>query len=160
MFLGAFFAWKFDLSFTLIGVLLAGYGIGGLIYSALVRWLLRTLGERGLVIAGGLLALAAFVAIVLSPHWLYAIPCTIALGAAFYLVHNTIQTKATEVAPGARGSAVALYACAWAAGQALGAAAAGIAVAWIGYASAIAAFALGFALFGFWLRYNLWRLRP
>jgi len=160
VFLGAFFRLRFDLSYTLIGLLLAGYGIGGLIYSALVRWLLRVLGERGLVVAGGLLALAAFVAIILSPHWLYAIPCTIALGAAFYLVHNTIQTKATEVAPGARGSAVALYACAWAAGQALGAAAAGIAVAWIGYASAIGAFALGFALLGFWLRYNLWRLRP
>lgn len=160
VFLGAFFRQRFDLSFTLIGFLLAGYGIGGLVYSALVRSLLRALGERGLVAAGGALALIAYVAIVLAPHWAYAIPCTIALGSAFYLLHNTIQTKATEVAPHARGSAIALYACAWAVGQALGAAAAGIAVAWIGYASAIGAFALGFALLGFWLRTNLWRLRP
>ena len=50
------------------------------------------------------------------PHWRYAVPCTFGLGLAFYLMHNTIQTKATEVAPDARGSAVALYASAWAVG--------------------------------------------
>ena len=87
-------------------------------------------------------------------------PCTISLGIAFYLVHNTVQTKATEVAPDSRASAVALYASAWGAGQALGAAAAGAAVVFIGYAPTIAAFGLGFALLGLWLRYNLGRLRP
>jgi len=49
-------------------------------------------------------------AIVLSDDWLYTVPCTISLGIAFYLVHNTVQTKATEVAPDARASALALYA--------------------------------------------------
>ena len=159
VFLGAFFRVRFDWSFTVIGLLLAGYGVGGLVYSWIVPWLLRRLRDRSLVVAGGVLGLALYAAVSLAPAWVYIAPCTIGLGIAFYLVHNTVQTRATEVAPDARGSTVALYACAWSIGQALGAAAAGTAVRFIGYAPTIAAFGLGFAALGFWLRYNLWRLR-
>lgn len=159
-FLGAFFRARFAVSFTVIGLLLAGYGIGGLVYSSMVKWLVHRLRERGLVLAGGVLGAVAFGIILASPHWAYTVPCTIGLGIAFYLMHNTVQTKASEVAPDARGAAVALYACAWALGQALGAAAAGGLVATAGYVPAIGAFALGFALLGLWLRYNLWRLHP
>jgi predicted MFS family arabinose efflux permease len=76
------------------------------------------------------------------------------------MIHNTIQTRATEVAPDARGSAVALYASAWSMGQATGVAAMGLAVAAFGYAPMIVAFALGFGALGWWLRGNLARLRP
>lgn len=159
VFLGAYFRQRFDLSFTVIGLLLAGYGIGGLLYSSMVRFLMRTLGQ-GIVAAGGLLAFALFVGIVLAPDWRYTVPCMVGLGLAFYLVHNTVQTRATEVAPDARGSAVALYASAWSAGQALGVAVMGFAVAYMPYAPAITLFALGFAVLGLWLRHNLARLRP
>lgn len=159
VFLGAFLRERYELSFTLIGVILAGYGVGGLAYSALVRALLP-LGERVLPLAGGLLGLACFAAIVLAGDWGWAVPCAIGLGFAFYLIHNTIQTKATEVAPDSRGSALALYASAWAIGQASGVAAMGVAVAYTGYATGILGAALGFALLGLWLRYNLRRLHP
>ena len=160
VFLGAFFKLRFDLSYTAIGLLLAGYGVGGLIYASMVGWLLRKLGARRLVVTGGLLGLALFSLITVVPHWAYALPCTIGLGLAFYMIHNTIQTRATEVAPDARGSAVALYACAWATGQATGVAAVGLAVAAFGYAPTIVAFALGFGALGWWLHGNLARLRP
>ena len=159
VFLGAYLRERYELSFTLIGVILAGYGVGGLAYSALVRVLLP-LGERLLPLAGGVLGLICFSAIVLSSGWGIAVPSAIGLGFAFYLIHNTVQTKATEVAPDARGSALALYASAWAIGQASGVAAMGVAVAYTGYATAIVAAALGFALLGLWLRYNLRRLHP
>jgi len=159
VFLGAYFRERFDLSFTIIGLVLAGYGIGGLAYSSTVRPLVRLLGERGLVLAGGVLGGALFLAVVLIPSWGYAIACTFGLGVAFYLIHNTVQTKATEVVPEARGAAVALYAAAWATGQALGVAAMGVAVALAGYAPMIVAFGVGYAALGFWLNRNLWRLR-
>ena len=92
----------------------AGYGIAGLIYTATARVLIRSLGERGMVVAGGSVAGLMFVGLVLVPHWTLAIPCSIGLGLGFYLIHNTIQTRATEVAPEARGSAVSLYATGWA----------------------------------------------
>jgi predicted MFS family arabinose efflux permease len=159
VFLGAFMRERFELSYTAIGLVLAGYGVGGLVYSSLVRWFVP-LGERRMVVLGGLLGFVFFGLILLAGHWLYAVPCTFGLGFAFYLVHNTIQTKASEVAPDARGSAIALYASAWALGQASGVAALGFAVAWMGYAPAILAAATGFALLGFWLRFNMARLHP
>jgi len=159
-FLGAYFRLRFDLSFTTIGLLLAGYGVGGLIYSWSAGWLVRGFGERKLVTAGGLLGGLGFAVLAFAPHCAYAIPCTVGLGVAFYLLHNTVQTKATEVAPDARGAAVAMYASAWALGQASGVAAVGVAVRWAGYAEMICAFGLGFCMLGLWLRTNLWRLRP
>jgi len=159
VFLGAFLRDRFDLSYTAIGLVLAGYGVGGLVYSWLVRWFVP-LGDRRLVVLGGLLGLLFFATIVLVNDWVYAVPCTFGLGLAFYLIHNTIQTKASEVAPDARGSAIALYASAWAVGQASGVAALGVAVAMVGYAPAILGAAIGFAALGFWLRFNMQRLQP
>ena len=157
VFLGAYLRDRYDLSYTAIGLVLAGYGVGGLLYSWLVRWFLP-LGEGRMVVLGGVLGFLFFATIVVADDWRYAAPCTIGLGLAFYLLHNTIQTKASEVAPDARGSAIALYASAWAVGQASGVAALGVAVALVGYAAAILAAAIGFALLGFWLRFNLSRL--
>lgn len=158
-FLGAFLKLKFDLSFTTIGLILTGYGIGGLAYTSSARLLIRTLGERGLVCVGGLLGGASFIAFVLVPHWGLTVACAVGIGVAFYMMHNTIQTKATEVAPEARGSAVALYATGFALGQALGVAAVGLAVAAVGYAPAIMACGVGFGLLGVWLRANMERFR-
>jgi predicted MFS family arabinose efflux permease len=159
VFLGAYLRVRFGLSFTVIGLVLAGYGIGGLGYSWFVRWFLP-LGERRMVLAGGALGLLCFAVMVLADDWHYSIPCTIGLGLAFYLLHNTVQTKASEVAPDARGSAIALYASAWALGQASGVAVMGFAVTLVGYGPAILAAAIGFALVGLWLRFNLQRLQP
>jgi predicted MFS family arabinose efflux permease len=159
-FLGAFLKSRFDVSFTVVGLILAGYGVGGLAYSSAARPLIRALGERGLVAAGGVLGGAMFIAVVLVPYLALTVPCTIGLGLAFYLLHNTIQLKATEVAPAARGTAVALYATAWALGQAIGIAAFGGVVAAFGYVPAIAACGLAFGALGLWLRSNLHRFRP
>jgi YNFM family putative membrane transporter len=159
VFLGAYLRARFGLSFTAIGLVLAGYGLGGLLYSSLVGWFIRTLGERGLVAAGGLTGAIFFTLFVVLGDWKIAAPLTIVLGIAFYLIHNTVQTRATEIAPDARASAIALYASAWGAGQALGVGAMGLAVAFFGYAPMIIAFGLGYGLLGWWLRSNLSRLR-
>lgn len=106
------------------------------------------------------MGLLLYSAAVLLPHWAFAIPCTVLLGLAFYLIHNTIQTRATEVAPDARGSAVAAYASSWALGQATGVAAMGALIAVAGYAPAILVCAAGCGLLGLWLRANMHRLKP
>ena len=159
-FLGAYLKARFDASFTVVGLVLAGYGLGGLVYSFTARLFISTLGERGMVLAGGAIGAVFFIALLLVPALPYAAVCTIALGIAFYLIHNTVQAKATEVAPQARGSAVAFYATSWALGQALGVGAVGLGVAAAGYAPAIMACGVGFGLLGLWLRWNLHRLKP
>jgi predicted MFS family arabinose efflux permease len=158
-FLGAFLKERFDVSFTVLGLILAGFGAGGLAYSLTARVFIRRLGERGMVSAGGLLGAALFIAVLIMPDLAWTLPCTVGLGLAFYLIHNTIQAKATEIAPDARGSAVALYATGWALGQALGVAAIGLIVAGAGYAPAIVACGIGFGILGLWLSTNLHRLR-
>jgi predicted MFS family arabinose efflux permease len=157
VFLGAYLRDRFGLSYTVIGLVLAGYGVGGLVYSWLVRWFVP-LGDRRLVVLGGLLAFLFFVTLIVADDWRYAVPCIFGLGLAFYLMHNTLQVKASEVAPDARGSSIALFAASWALGQAGGVAAFGVAVAMAGYAPAILAAAIGFAALGFWLRFNISRL--
>jgi predicted MFS family arabinose efflux permease len=42
------------------------------------------------------------------------------LGLGFYMIHNAIQTRATELAPQARASAMSLHAFAFFGGQSLG----------------------------------------
>lgn len=157
-FLGPFLTLKFSLSLTLIGLILAGFGIGGVLYTLVVRPLLRVLGQRGLVTWGGAICCLCYLTATLSPVWEIALPCTISMGFSFYMLHNTIQTKATEMAPESRGAAVSIYSGFWSFGQATGVAFMGVVVGFVGYAPAIMAYAVGFFVLGLWMRNNLHRL--
>jgi predicted MFS family arabinose efflux permease len=157
-FLGAMLKLRFDLPFTLIGLLLAGFGAGGLVYTLAVRWLLARLGQRGCVTLGGVLGGCFFLAILVVPVWPLAAICTVGLGFSFYTLHNTLQMRATEMAPQARATGMSLFSMFWAGGQALGAALMGAGAAAFGYAPVIAAFGVGFAALGIGLRFRLHRL--
>jgi len=117
---GAYLKERFDLSYLIIGVLLAGFGLGGMIYSLLVRWLLARLGEKGFVVAGGLILFVCFLALPLLPAWQATVPIFIASGFGFYMFHNTLQTHGTQMAPEARGAGMALFALCLFVGQAIG----------------------------------------
>ncbi|OHC83848.1 MAG: hypothetical protein A3G73_07185 [Rhodospirillales bacterium RIFCSPLOWO2_12_FULL_67_15] len=80
------------------------------------------------------------------------------MGFSFYLVHNTMQTKATEMAPQARGIGLSMFSGAWALGQALGVAVMGVCVSLFGLPASLIAFAAGFLALALWLRSNLDRL--
>jgi len=157
-FLGAMLKVKFDLPFTIIGLLLMGYGIGGLIYIASVHWVLARLGQRGCVLVGGLLGGCFYVAVILVPVWPLVMVCTVGLGFSFYMVHNTLQAKAADMAPQARATGFSQFSMFWAAGQAVGAALMGAGVAAFGYAWMIPTFGLLFTTLAVTLRFRLQRL--
>ena len=69
-------------------------------------------------------------------------------GAAYYMLHNSLQTEATEIAPSARGSAVALFACGFFAGQGLGPLLFGALVHGLGFPTALWGCAIGLACLG------------
>ena len=154
-YLGAFLRHDFGLSYTAIGFVLAGFGLGGLVYSLLVKVLVRRLGQRGLVGSGGVLLLICFGALALAPDWHWCAPPIGLLGLAFYMLHNTLQTRATEMAPEARGSAVSLFAFCLFLGQALGVSLIGIGVEYAGYRWMIGATGIALAALAFWLRSRL-----
>jgi len=157
-FLGAMLRVKFGLPFTVIGILLMGYGLGGLIYIASVHWVLARLGQRGCMLVGGLLGGSFYLAVVFVPYWPLVMLCTIGVGFSFYMVHNTLQAKAADMAPHARGTGFSQFSMFWASGQAVGAALMGAGVAAFGYAWMIASFGLAFSVLALVVRQRLDRL--
>jgi predicted MFS family arabinose efflux permease len=103
------------------------------IYSFLVRWLLRRLGEPGFAVGGALILLVFYLCLPFSPAWpLVGALCVIG-GFGFYMLHNTLQTKATEMYPAARGTAISAFALSLFCGQAIGVALFGRTIALFGY---------------------------
>ncbi len=119
-FVGAHIKEAFHLSDTVTGLIVAGFGIGGLCYSFLVRRLVGRLGEAGLVRGGGWLMALCFVMIAVLPSAAAVAPFVALQGFAFYMLHNTLQTRATEISPEARGAGVSLFAMCLFLGQAIG----------------------------------------
>ncbi len=102
------------------GLVLGAFGIGGLLYATSVRALLRVLGVRRMCRIGSGAAAACYAALAIAPTWWLAALAMFVAGISFYMLHNSMQTEATELAPSARGSAVALFACGFFIGQGLG----------------------------------------
>ncbi len=116
--------------------MVAGFGVGGLVYSFSVKKLIGRIGELGILLLGGTLLGVAFVAIGVVLIWQWFIPLIILLGMGYYTMHGTLQTRATELAPEARGTAVSLFAFFFFMGQATGPQLLGSIVKSNGYASA------------------------
>jgi YNFM family putative membrane transporter len=157
-YIGAMLKERFGESFTLIGIALAGLGLGGLAFNTSIRWLLRRLSPQRMVLAGGLGCGSIYVAIALLPWWWPIYALMAGLGFTFYFVHNVLQTRATEAAPQARGVGVSVFGITWTIGQSLGVASSGAGIAAFGFAPMIAAFGVGFAGLGLWMRFNLHKL--
>ncbi|TFY98424.1 MFS transporter [Ramlibacter humi] len=118
---------RFDLTLTHASALLALFAIGGLAYAVAARTIVRRLGQRRMVIAGGVIMGLGCLAWLLSPVVWITGPVALLVGFGTYLYHATLQTHATQMAPAARGTSVSLFAAFFFAGQALGAALAGAA---------------------------------
>jgi YNFM family putative membrane transporter len=82
--------------------------------------LVRLLGERGLVLWGGTGLGLSFALLALAPNAITAFAAIVLCGITFYMLHNTLQTNGTQMAPEARGSALALFALCLFVGQAIG----------------------------------------
>jgi predicted MFS family arabinose efflux permease len=147
---GAYLKERFALSYLLIGGMLAGFGLGGVVYSLMVKWLLARLGEKGFVRLGGALMFICMAALPLLPWWQATIPVFIIAGFGFYMFHNTLQTRATEMAPQARGTAIAVFAFCLFMGQAGGVAACGIAIRLLDYGWTFVISGAGLVLLGIW----------
>jgi YNFM family putative membrane transporter len=154
-YIGADLHARFGLSFTLIGITVAFFGIGGLIYAGSVRRLVFWLGPIRLTIAGGFVLAAAYVAVAAAPVWQIAPIATTAIGLGFYMFHNTLQTNATQMTPEARGTAVAIFSAALYIGQTAGVAAGALLIDRLGAAPLFIVTAIGFPLLALWFARKL-----
>ena len=136
---------QYGLSVVAAGSVMMLYGVGGLLYSQMARRWLAWLGERGLVRTGA--ALVAVGLLVLawgSGVWVGMLACLMT-GLGFYMLHNTLQVQATQMAPTARGTAVTLFACSLFFGQSIGVLlmAQSVDIGWLAYAFTGAAVGVG-----------------
>jgi len=111
---------RFGINYASAGLMVAGFGVGGLAYSMSVKKLVNRIGELGILLLGGTLLGVAFVLIGLISAWPWFIPLVVLLGMGYYTMHGTLQTRATELAPEARGTAISLFAFFFFMGQATG----------------------------------------
>ncbi len=118
------------------GFAIGGFALGGLVYSALVGWMLKSLGIGRMLLGGGFFAGAALVVLGLGGDWKLDAAALLLMGLGFYMLHNPFQAQVTEVAPGARASAVALHAFSFFCGQALGVVLMGFGLRTVGLAGA------------------------
>ncbi len=105
---------------VIAGLVIAAFGMGGIVYSALVPVLVARIKQRHLMLAGGSLAAASLVLIALDFPWQQQIAIFAALGFGFYLLHGCIQIHVTELSSTARGAATSLHSCTFYLGQAFG----------------------------------------
>jgi predicted MFS family arabinose efflux permease len=111
---------RFQLPLAEGGGVLALFGLGGLLYSQVAGRLLRRLGAPVLAAAGAMSLASAFLVLATMPHWGWSLPACLVAGLGFYMLHNTLQTCATQLSSTARGTAVSLFVCALFLGQSVG----------------------------------------
>ena len=142
------------------GFVIAGAGLGGLLYTFLVRWLLDHLGRTLMVRLGGVLCLIGLGLMALSSGWPAQMAALFVLGLGFNPVHNSLQTTATELAPGARGKAMALHAFSFFMGLASGPIVYRLGFATLGRPAMFAIAGLGLFALALWIAVRLEAHRP
>jgi predicted MFS family arabinose efflux permease len=105
---------------SIAGLVIAAFGLGGVIYSMLVPVLVARIAQPRLMIIGGLVAAGSLVLIAFNLPWYEQIGVYGLLGFGFYLLHGSIHVHVTELSHTARGAATSLHSSTFYLGQAMG----------------------------------------
>jgi predicted MFS family arabinose efflux permease len=141
---------------SIAGIVIAGFGLGGALYGLTISRILPWAGETRLMRAGGIIMGACLVVIALRLPWQVEFVNFLLLGLGFYFLHAVIQIYASELAPAARGTALALHSFFFFLGHAAGPIVYGVGLATIGITPVLYVGAIVLAIVGLvcahWLR--------
>ena len=143
---------RFSLGPAAAGAMVIAYAAGGVLYALGANRFVAGLGERGLALGGGLVLCLGYLLLAFAPVPWASLPGILLIGVGFYMLHNTLQVNATQMAPAARGAAMSLFALCLFTGQSTGVWLAGKVVDAYGAEPVFIAAALGLALLGWNLR--------
>ena len=101
------------------------FGLGGLAFAFQSRRWIGVFGEVKLIQAGALIMCGSLISLGWLPLWWLTMPACLLFGLGFYMMHNTLQINATQMAPERRGAAVAAFASCFFLGQSSGVALSG-----------------------------------
>ena len=153
----------FGLSYQRVGLVLACFGLGALIYTQMARRIVPRLGEARMVLLGGLLMTGGLLMGMLSHAALVFVAVELMLGLGFFMLHAVLQARATEMLPDARATAVSSFAAVLFLGQSVGALTMGVLIGAFDYRIAFLVDAAAILLFTLWLTrlfMSLGRHRP
>lgn len=133
----------FGLSLSAAGAVVMSFGAGGFVFAVMSHRLVATLGEPGLIRWGGVFMCVALLMVGYAPGWGWALAGCLLLGLGYYMLHNTLQVNATQMAPDRRGAAVSAFASSFYLGQSVGVSLGGLWVGVFGTSSFLASGAIG-----------------
>jgi predicted MFS family arabinose efflux permease len=105
---------------SIAGLVIAAFGVGGVVYSVSVGTLVARFREPQLMLIGGALAAIALSLAALHFPWYGQVAVFGLLGFGFYLLHGCIQLHVTDLSPTARGAATSMHSSFFFTGQATG----------------------------------------
>lgn len=145
-FIGAFLVEGYRLSFTAAGLLLGAAGLGALLYTRIAGWLVRTFGERGLLVGGGAGLVVWLGAVAAAPPLGLVAAANFLGGLALSAFHGVLQARGSEMLPESRSTGMAAFAFCLFVGLAVGAGIVGVLLPLIGYRVLFAGAAAGTAV--------------
>jgi MFS family permease len=92
------------------GLAAAAFGVGALAWSRVVRLLVGRLSPAGMAAVGGVLLVAGWAVPAVAVTVATVVVAGLLIGGSWAFLHTTLQSWATEVVPGERATAVALFA--------------------------------------------------
>ncbi len=111
---------RLGMSLAASGASVALAGVGGMLYMVGARRLIPWLGERGLVLTGATALALGACGLAFTPVAALAPLASLVAGFGLFMLQNTLQTNATQMAPEARGMGVAMFSVSLFIGQSIG----------------------------------------
>lgn len=133
---------------AIAGLVIAGFSVGGLVYSMTVSGFMRHLTQPQMMLTGAAIAAFGNLVVALNPHWQVQFVALALIGIGFYLLHACIQVEATELLPAARGTAISMHSLFFFVGNATGPVVYGLSVAHLGATASLLLGALLIMLVG------------
>ena len=141
----------FGMSASSAGAAMLLYGLGGLMYSQFAKHWLKLFGEAGLALAGGILIGLGLTLLLWFDQQAGALLACLVTGLGLYMLHNVLQTQATQMAPHNRSTSMALFASVLFLGQSVGVVALSMSLDAGLLRQTLGLVAAGIAVVGFWV---------
>jgi predicted MFS family arabinose efflux permease len=109
-----------ETSLSIAGLVIAGFAVGGLIYTVTISRFLPWLGVGGMMIVGGAMVGLQLGVTAFGPNWKLQAISLVMMGWGFYSIHGCLQVFASELSVEARATALSLHSFFFFMGQTVG----------------------------------------
>lgn len=133
------------------GLTVGAFGAGGLLYTMLAPLLLKHVGQRRMMLLGASLAAFGLSVVALAPWSPLFVGGGSFMGLGFFMLHNSLQTRVTEIAPQFRASTVSLHAFHFFLGQSIGPVLLAVTRSGLGFSGALLLNAAGLVVLGMYM---------